>query len=76
MDQQVRRPRAGLFDVTAFLHRAPAPTPLYYYSAVKHGYVTKVRDWPHSRFHRFFAEETLPLDRGVDAGELVDAFGE
>jgi putative transposase len=47
-----------------------------HFNPVKHGYVAKVCDWPHSSFHRFVAEGTLPLDWGGDAGEVVGAFGE
>jgi putative transposase len=43
---------------------------------VKHGYVSKVRDWPHSSFHRFVAKGILPPDWGGDAGEVTGAFGE
>jgi putative transposase len=29
---------------------------------VKHGYVTRVQDWPHSSFHRYVKEGVLPSD--------------
>jgi putative transposase len=47
-----------------------------HFNPVKHGYVTKVSDWPHSSFHRFVSEGILPIDWGGDVGELVGAFGE
>ena len=41
---------------------------------VKHGYVERVQDWPHSSFHRYVREGKLPInwaggDAGIDAGE-------
>jgi putative transposase len=47
-----------------------------HYNPVKHGYVTRVCDWPHSSFHRFVAEGTVPQDWGGDLAELTGAFGE
>jgi putative transposase len=34
---------------------------------VKHGLVTRARDWPHSTFHRFVAQGIYPLDWAGDA---------
>jgi putative transposase len=42
---------------------------------VKHGYVNRVQDWPHSSFHRFVRDGQLPIDWAasdtpdIDAGE-------
>ena len=41
---------------------------------VKHGYVKRVQDWPHSSFHRYVREGNLPSewaggDVDIDAGE-------
>jgi putative transposase len=41
---------------------------------VKHGYVKRVQDWPHSSFHRYVREGKLPIDWAggdvdIDAGE-------
>jgi putative transposase len=47
-----------------------------HFNPVKHGYVTRARDWPHSSFHRFVAEGILPADWGGHVGELLGAFGE
>jgi putative transposase len=47
-----------------------------HYNPVKHGYVTRARDWPHSSFHRSVAGGILPPDWGGDAGEVTGAFGE
>ena len=38
-----------------------------HYNPVKHGYVQRVQDWPHSSFHRYVRDVLLPLDWG-DAG--------
>lgn len=35
-----------------------------YYNPVKHGHVQRVRDWPHSSFHRDVAHGLYPLDWG------------
>ena len=47
-----------------------------HFNPVKHGLVTRVCDWPHSSFHRYVAEGTLPEDWGGDVGEIAGAFGE
>lgn len=41
---------------------------------VKHGYVKRVQDWPHSSFHRYVCEGKLPInwaggDEDIEAGE-------
>jgi len=47
-----------------------------HFNPVKHGYVSQVREWPHSSFHRYVERGLLPLDWGGDvsaieiAGEL------
>ena len=43
-------------------------------NSVKHGYVKRVQDWPHSSFHRYVREGKLPIDWAggdvdIDAGE-------
>jgi putative transposase len=38
---------------------------------VKHGYVTRVQDWPHSSFHRYVKEGVLPSDWATD-GEMKE----
>ena len=35
-----------------------------YYNPVKHGYVARVCDWPHSSFHRDVEKGIFPLDWG------------
>jgi putative transposase len=47
-----------------------------HFNPVKHGYVTRAYDWPHSSFHRYVAQGILPADWGGDIGELSGAFGE
>jgi len=47
-----------------------------HFNPVKHGLVTRVRDWPHSSFHRYVRQGLLPQDW---AGDLVPdrtSFGE
>jgi putative transposase len=47
-----------------------------HFNPVKHGYVTKACDWPHSSFRRFVAAGVLPLDWGGDVAKVIGAFGE
>src|SRR4051794_9674121 len=47
-----------------------------HFNPVKHGLVARVRDWPHSSFHRYAERGTLPIDWGGDAREIAGAFGE
>ena len=47
-----------------------------HFNPVKHGYVSRVGDWPHSTFHRFVARGVLPPDWGGDIREVPGAFGE
>ena len=43
---------------------------------VKHGLVTRVRDWPHSSFHRMVKLGDHPEDRAGDLSDFDAAFGE
>jgi putative transposase len=43
---------------------------------VKHGFVTRVRDWPHSSFHRMVKLGMYPEDWAGDVAELGASFGE
>jgi len=45
-----------------------------HWNPVKHGYVERVADWPHSSFHRFVRQGSLPADWAT--GDLEGAFGE
>jgi REP-associated tyrosine transposase len=47
-----------------------------HFNPVKHGYVSRVCDWPHSSFHRYVARGNLPLDWGGDVREIGSGFGE
>jgi putative transposase len=47
-----------------------------HFNPVKHGYVSRACDWPHSSFHRYVKEGLLPVDWGGDVGELGGRFGE
>ena len=46
------------------------------YATVKHGYVSRVCDWPHCSFGRYVERGLLPPDWGGDMRELSGAFGE
>ena len=43
---------------------------------VKHGYVTRVADWPHSSFHRYVERGLLAEDWGGDVRDIKGSFGE
>jgi putative transposase len=47
-----------------------------HYNPVKHGHVAQVRDWPHSSFHRYVAQGSLPEDWGGEVREPNGNFGE
>ena len=47
-----------------------------HFNPVKHGYVSRVCDWPHSSFHRYVACGLLPPDWGGDVSESSGNFGE
>jgi putative transposase len=47
-----------------------------HFNPVKHGYVTRVADWPHSSFHRYVERGLLTSDWGGDMKEIQGAFGE
>lgn len=48
-----------------------------HFNPVKHGLVTRVRDWPHSSFQRYAARGDLPDDWGGDVRDVSgSAFGE
>ncbi|KKW68812.1 transposase [Lampropedia cohaerens] len=36
-----------------------------HFNPVKHGHVQRVRDWPHSSFHRYVRDGLLPEDWGI-----------
>ena len=47
-----------------------------HFNPVRHKLVPRVRDWPHSSFHRYVACGDLPEDCGGDIREISGAFGE
>jgi len=47
-----------------------------HFNPVKHGLVARVRDWPHSSFHRYVSRGELPDDWGGDMREISGSFGE
>src|SRR5215831_2203841 len=47
-----------------------------HFNPVKHGYVSRACDWPHSSFHRFVERGILPSDWGGDLHDIPGAFGE
>jgi putative transposase len=46
-----------------------------YYNPVKHGHVSRVRDWPYSSFHRDVRAGLFPEDWGGDV-KVIGEFGE
>ena len=47
-----------------------------HYNPVKHGYVSRVADWPHSSFHRYVDQGVLSADWGGDLRDIQGSFGE
>ncbi|MBI5450793.1 MAG: transposase [Gammaproteobacteria bacterium] len=47
-----------------------------HYNPVKHGYVTRVADWPYSSFHRWVRKGVYSLDWAGDAIPEAGEFGE
>jgi putative transposase len=47
-----------------------------HYNPVKHGYVTRVRDWPHSTFHQYVRLGIYPSDWGGGHDNSKLSFGE
>ena len=47
-----------------------------HFNPVKHGYVTRVADWPHSSFHRYVERGLLAEDWGGDLRDIQGTFGE
>jgi putative transposase len=47
-----------------------------HFNPVKHGLAPRVRDWPHSSFHRYVREGLLPDDWAGDVGDDGTDFGE
>ena len=47
-----------------------------HFNPVKHGLVSRVRDWPFSSFHRFVRQGLLPEDWAGDVDRDDTAFGE
>jgi putative transposase len=47
-----------------------------HFNPVKHGYVTRIADWPHSSFHRYVERGLLAADWGGDLRDVQGSFGE
>jgi putative transposase len=47
-----------------------------HFNPVKHGYVSQVRDWPFSTFHRYVERGVLTADWGGGTREFQGEFGE
>jgi putative transposase len=47
-----------------------------HFNPVKHGLVSRVRDWPHSSFHSYVRRGVLPQDLGGDFRQEPGGFGE
>jgi|SRR5215213_4506295 len=47
-----------------------------HFNPVKHKLVARVRDWPHSSFHRYVSHGMLQENWGGDVRDLPGAFGE
>ena len=47
-----------------------------HFNPVKHGLVSRVRDWPYSSFHLYVRRGLLPEDWAGDVREMGRAYGE
>lgn len=47
-----------------------------HYNPVKHGYVSRAADWPHSSIHRFILNGIVSADLASDANPAGDGWGE
>jgi putative transposase len=47
-----------------------------HFNPVKHGYASRVCDWPHRSFRRYVTRGLLPPDWGGDVRDTTGAFGE
>jgi REP-associated tyrosine transposase len=47
-----------------------------HFNPIKHGYVSRIHDWPHSSFRRYVARGLLPPDWGGDIKDITGSFGE
>jgi putative transposase len=47
-----------------------------HFNPVKHGYVQRVADWPHSSVHRFVERDWPAPDWGGDLKDIAGSFGE
>ena len=47
-----------------------------HYNPVKHGYVDRASDWPHSSIHRFICEGVVPSDWGSNGNSIEGDWGE
>jgi len=47
-----------------------------HYNPVKHGYVTKPADWPHSSIHRFICQGIITPDWAANINDDTGSFGE
>ena len=47
-----------------------------HYNPVKHGYVTRVADWPYSTFYRYVSRGVYPKDWAYAKDTLDLPFGE
>lgn len=61
-------------DVTAIETNVKAVVTLFV--TLKHGHVSRVRDWLHSSFHHMVKLGTYPLDWAGDADDIAQDFGE
>ena len=47
-----------------------------HFNPVKHDWSTAVKDWPYSSFHRFVANEMLPVNWGIADEDILNDYGE
>jgi len=81
-DSKIRKREKGIWQRRYWEHAIRDDADLarhvdyIHFNPVKHGYVPRVADWPHSSFSRYVTQGRLPADWGGDMTEIAGRFGE
>jgi len=77
---KVKRKERGLWQRRFFEHQIRDEADFIrcidylHYNPVKHGLVSRVRDWPYSSFHKFVKEGIYPMDWGTYVVDYSEDF--
>jgi putative transposase len=59
-------------DATDAVRTSQHPTSYIHWNPVKHGWVKRVGDWPHSSFHAYVRSGFYPADWAGNPDETID----